>query len=329
MSTTGKFVISLDFELQWGVRDKETLASYETNILGVQQALPRTLKLFDHYGVKATWATVGFLFAATKEELLGYLPNIKPKYEDPNLSPYTGHFDFVKNSEKEDKHHFSAALVELIKKYPDQEMATHTFSHYFCLEKGQELDDFRRDTEAAIAIAKSKQVTLQSLVFPKNQFNEAYLKVCEELGISSYRGNEKSWIYSAKNEEEQTLLKRAFRLLDTYINISGHHCASLATIAATYPYNIPSSRFLRPFSPKLKVLEGIRLRRILKSMTHAARTNTVFHLWWHPHNFGAHQNENFEFLEKILKHYQHLHANYGFENVTMATISTQIQQRHG
>ena len=35
MADTGKFVISLDFELQWGVFDKETLDSYKTNIISL------------------------------------------------------------------------------------------------------------------------------------------------------------------------------------------------------------------------------------------------------------------------------------------------------
>src|SRR5450631_2733915 len=34
----GAFVISLDFELMWGVRDKRTIADYGRNILGVRRA---------------------------------------------------------------------------------------------------------------------------------------------------------------------------------------------------------------------------------------------------------------------------------------------------
>ena len=329
MADTGKFVISLDFELQWGVFDKETLDSYKTNILGVREALPKTLEVFDKYAIKATFATVGFLFAKDKKELIHFIPEEKPKYSDSNLSPYNKQLGLVKESEQEDPYHFAASLIDLIKKYPDQELATHTFSHYYCLEEGQKVADFRRDTQAAIAIAQKDGVSIKSLVFPKNQFNEEYLQVCKELGISSYRGNEKSWIYSAKNEEEQTLLKRAFRLLDTYFAISGHNCATMKEVGLSYPYNIPSSRFLRPFSSKLGFLEAVRLRRICKSMTHAAKTGTIFHLWWHPHNFGANQEANFEFLIKILDHYKKLNQNYGFESVTMATIADQIQQANG
>jgi hypothetical protein len=36
MEDGGAFVISLDFELFWGVRDKRTISGYGPNILGVR-----------------------------------------------------------------------------------------------------------------------------------------------------------------------------------------------------------------------------------------------------------------------------------------------------
>jgi hypothetical protein len=84
----GKFVISLDFELMWGMRDKHTIETYGKNIIGVQKVIPRLLAMFKTYNVRATFAAVGFIFFDNKEELLKYLPERKPKYENENLSPY-------------------------------------------------------------------------------------------------------------------------------------------------------------------------------------------------------------------------------------------------
>ena len=50
----------------------------------------------------------------------------------------------------------------------------------------------------------------------------------------------------------------------------------------------------------------------------AAQNGEVYHLWWHPHNFGIHQEANFKFLESILKHYQYLNVTYQFSSCTMA-----------
>jgi hypothetical protein len=66
-TNNGIFVISLDFELFWGVWDVTTKDKYGENILGVKQAIPSMLSLFEQYNVKATFATVGFLFAKNKQ----------------------------------------------------------------------------------------------------------------------------------------------------------------------------------------------------------------------------------------------------------------------
>jgi len=47
------FVVSLDFELLWGVRDKRTIADYGANMLGVRRAIPAILDLFDERPISA------------------------------------------------------------------------------------------------------------------------------------------------------------------------------------------------------------------------------------------------------------------------------------
>src|SRR4051794_3707314 len=74
----GVFCVSLDFELYWGVRDKLSLVEYRDNLLGVRNAIPRMLALFQEYEIHATWATVGLLFFETKQQLLRALPEIRP-----------------------------------------------------------------------------------------------------------------------------------------------------------------------------------------------------------------------------------------------------------
>lgn len=325
MNANGKFVISLDFELMWGVRDKKNKSNYGDNILAVWEILPRMLDMFEKYDIKATFATVGFLFASNKEELVNYFPIKKLQYSDPNLSPYNGHFEQVGETEKVDKYHFASELIKLIQKYPDQEVATHTFSHYYCLEAGQDPEDFREDLIAAKKIAEPYNEDLKSLVFPRNQFNRNYLDICRELGITSYRGNVAAWFYSAANGKEETLTKRAFRLLDAYVNISGDNIYCLTDISKEYPFNIPASQFLRPYSPKLKAFEPLRLRRILKGMEAAAKKGKVYHLWWHPHNFGSFQDQNFSILEKICLHYKKLNSQYKFESATMKSLSEELK----
>jgi phenylacetate-coenzyme A ligase PaaK-like adenylate-forming protein len=93
------------------------------------------------------------------------------------------------------------------------------------------------------------------------------------------------------------------------------------------PIDIPSSRFLRPFSKKLKILDSLRLNRIKSGMTYAAKNKLTYHLWWHPHNFGVNQIENFEFLDKVLTHYKTLNTKFNFQSYTMTNLATNIKNR--
>lgn len=47
-------IVSLDFELFWGMQDSHTLSEYENHVLGGRKAIPRLLKLFQKYGIHAT-----------------------------------------------------------------------------------------------------------------------------------------------------------------------------------------------------------------------------------------------------------------------------------
>lgn len=317
----GNFVISLDFEIYWGVRDVIELEQYKEHLLGVRKVIPGLLQSFAKYDIHATFATVGLLFFKDKEEMMQGLPEGKPKYKDLHISPYEGHFNLVGKNEDEDPFHFAPSLIKMILE-SGQEIGTQTFSHYYCLESGQTIEDFKDDIHAAKRIAAKWGIELKSFVFPRNQYNEAYLYVCKEEGISSFRGNETSWLYEAKDANSETIFRRAVRLIDAYLNLSGHHCAETKYLDYIGICNIPASRFLRPYSKKTAFLEGLRLKRITNSMTHAAKHGLTYHLWWHPHNFGINLEENLAFLEKILLHYQKLSKKYGFRSVSMQQLAT-------
>jgi hypothetical protein len=322
MNQKGSFVISLDFELLWGVRDKKTIEQYGSNILGVHTAIPSMLELFNRYKTAATFSSVGFLFFENKAELLQNIPSVLPTYTNKKLSAYEGHFDLINEETK--NYHFAWSLIQLIQQSKIHEIGTHTFCHYYCLEEGQTIEAFTHDLKMAQEVATSKGIQLTSLVFPRNQFNHEYLKVCDQLGIICVRSNEKSWLYEARNAKTESKWRRACRLIDAYINISGHHSVPAKSINKSLPLLLPASRFLRPYQPKLKMLDFLKLNRITSAMTHAAKNKEVYHLWWHPHNFGIHQTENFLFLEKILKHFQYLQEKYNMQSVTMTQLANQI-----
>jgi hypothetical protein len=56
-------------------------------------------------------------------------------------------------------------------------------------------------------------------------------------------------------------------------------------------------------------------------MRNAAKKNEIFHIWWHPHNFGVDTDENLAFLSRVLEEYEELRERYGMKSMTMAELA--------
>ena len=320
---SGKLVISLDFELFWGMRDKTSIEKYKDNLLGVREIIPSILNLFKKYKIHTTWAVIGFIFYKDRDSLIKDLPVIKPNYANELLSSYL-YLNKIRLNNELDHFHSAPSLIKMINNFPHQEVGTHTFSHYYCLEEGQNLETFKADLMSAIKIAKNYDIIIESIVFPRNQFNHEYLNICKELGIRAFRGNQSSWIYRPLKEENVSVFIKLLRFIDRNFNITGHNTFSFNQINKSIPINIKASRFLYWYSKRFKVLEPLRLKRILSDLTYAAKKGEIYHLWWHPHNFGVNQEENVLFLEKILMHFIRLKKKYGMKSLNMGELSHSI-----
>src|SRR4029453_13075590 len=132
--------------------------------------------------------------------------------------------------------------------------------------------------------------------------------------------------HRARREFEQTPLVRASRLADSYLPIGGLHDHEPVLVDGMV--DIPASRFLRPVG-KSAVLERLRLWRITSAMETAARRPKLFHLWWHPHNFGVDLQENLAFLRAILDCFRALQERYGMRSMTMAALADDVLQAQG
>lgn len=316
----GAFVLSLDFELHWGVRDHTPVSRYRDALLGAREAIPMMLGAFEKRDVAATWATVGFLFAETKTELEKSFPGELPSYADARLDPYRA-MDEVGPDEARDPFHYGASLVRKIAATKRQELATHTFSHYYCMEAGQTERQFEADLEAAKRAGSQYGDVCRSIVFPRNQVNARYLPVLDRVGVRAYRPNPEHWAY-VPTDEGETPPRRAFRLADAYLPLSGARThARPRAREAVRAVPVPASAFLRPYDPRVRALDPLRLARITRAMTHAAARGEIFHLWWHPHNFGRRPRESMAFLERVLDHFVALRRARGMESLTMGEVA--------
>lgn len=321
----GQFVISLDFEKYWGMFDHMPIDVYRENIDNVDIIVDKLLKLSNQYGVKLTFATVGLLFNKDKESFSKNTPKATPTYTNKSYSPYNT-FNELGDSENISKYYSAHNSILKIKKDANHEIGTHTYCHYYCVEEGQTKNQFEADLKMAIKVAKDLDIDIKSIVFPRNQSNKEYFEICEKNGILSYRGNENYFIYKHRPQSKnKSTLLRVLRLLDAYINISGHHKYNLDELKTSNLINIPSSYFLRSYMNKLSFLEPLKLRRVYKTMTLAAKKNELYHLWFHPHNFANKTDENFKNLESIFKKYAQLNKQYDFESTTMTGLANKLK----
>jgi len=305
-------IISLDLELAWGVLDRSTFEQYQKNIDGVPDVVRRLLSTFASRSIRATWAAVGLLGCADADDARSMAPGVVPSYRNQRLSPYRVLNGLTAGTAPH--RYFAPDLLSEIVSSPGQELATHTFSHYYCMEPGQNAEQFRADLRAASSVNARFGKRPTSIVFPRNQSNPAYLKICHEEGLRSYREQPTPWMYRPGGEKR--LAGRAARLLDAYLPLA--RVASQGV--ARHPSGmlaIPASRFLRPAVPG-RVAEQVRLRRILAEMRATVQNGGFYHLWWHPHNFGINAQHNLEFLSRVLDHFEALRHRFGMQSVTMA-----------
>jgi peptidoglycan/xylan/chitin deacetylase (PgdA/CDA1 family) len=321
----GALVISLDFELYWGMRDHVSRDSPAfADLAASRQVVVDLAALFARRGIRATWATVGFLFASTGEELTDFLPTVRPQYRSPALDPYTETWG---EDERAAPEQLAGSLVHMLAGTPGQEIASHTFSHFYCLEEGQQEADLRADLAAAQAIARQLGTELTSLVLPRNQWNPRYARAVRESGFNCIRGPQPSWGHQAQRGDDQSLVIRAARLVDTYAGVTPPPTTAWPSVPGHEGLaDVPASAFLRPYSPRRRHLEPLRKARLMAGMGDAARRHRIFHLWWHPHNFARHPEASFALLEQLLDEFDSLAAKEGMRSMSMRDVASSVAE---
>jgi peptidoglycan/xylan/chitin deacetylase (PgdA/CDA1 family) len=310
-----KFVISLDFELFWGVSDTHTIASYASNVRGEWTAIPRMLAMFREQGIRVTWATVGMIMCRDYQQWRETRPSVLPAYARPSTSTYS-HEKLVK---EHPELFFARSLVDRILSTEGQELGSHTYSHFYCGEPGVTPEQFAADLRCARDIAEEMGTSFQTIVLPRNQIVKEFLNVLPEAGIRVYRGNLQHWLYRSGDAVPGGIAGRAVRFADAFLPVCGsgtvreQHDGSLV--------NIPASMFLYPWSASYERLLTMRMQRLKRRMTAAARSGTVFHLWWHPHNFGINLEQNLAVLDEVLQHYRFLADKYGMVSTCLSDFA--------
>lgn len=314
------FTISFDLELYWGIRDVLPLSQARAHLVRTRATIPQILSLLDGYGVNATWATVGFLLAETKQELLEFIPESLPRYFEKLLDPYHD-IEHLGENEEEDPCHFGASLVDAIRRTDGQEISSHTFSHYFCLEKGQTSHTFECDLSANCRLAERRGLRLRTIAFPRNQHNPNYDRILSSHGLTAYRSSSHG-LLSYQLGSIEPFYKRATRVLSESLPLIG----SRTSVSDIGLVEFSSNRFLRlPSSGKAShILSAAMMPHVLAEMSIAAIKGYRYHLWCHPHNFGRSPQSSLSTFRFILDHWRTLNQCYGMRSLSMFQVSSEV-----
>lgn len=279
-------VISLDFELRWGVHDRYGLDfdAYRENLEQVPFIVPRLLKLFAARNIHATWAAVGALGCKNWDEYFSRAPK-PPKYTNQLLAVSPKYADLDPNGGL----HFAPDLLNAIVSTAGQELGTHTFSHLYVREQGVTKDDLIADLAAVCQLYKERfGFSPRSLVFPRNE--NAFIETVRASYIRVWRGNERAWYYERQGRATNWFLPRALRLVDSL--------SPFRTRAAPVEHEMTrASLFLRFNLPEF--LWTAQLKRVERELK-LLRQREIFHVWFHPHNLGAQTSLRLSRVEQLL-----------------------------
>lgn len=312
----GALVVSVDFELAWGLRESRGTPGWRERVEGARAVVPRLLDLLERRRVHATWGVVGALALSGWRELREALPAVAARFADPRLRT-DEYLAEVGDHPEEEPLHFAPELVAAIAATPGQELATHTFAHYHCGEPGHTEEAFEADLVASLGALERFGPRPRSIIFPKNQVAPQCLAICARHGIAAYRGVAPGWLHAPRRVGARgPSLRRALRLLDEGVALSGSNAFGLATVAGPAPRNVPASRLFLPRGGSA-LRNRLLVRRVTGGLRHAARRGLIYHLWWHPHNFALDTDRRLALLDEVLDEFAALRTARGMVSLTM------------
>jgi hypothetical protein len=284
-----------------------------------EAAVNGILALFERYDIHATWATVGLLNNSNIEQLETEKNDAPIPYAIKRYSPFP--ITSEKYGSFDPNLLFGRTEIRSILNQTNQELASHTYSHLYCCEDGISPVDFELDCQRMTELGQELNQPFTSIVFPRNQVSEDALATLDQEKYSAYRGNQENKYWKNSRFENESFLKKVMRVLDAYYKVSKTSAYKIGELKKTEALiNIPASRFFRPHSSKLW-LEKRKIKRIKKEMLRAAKNETVYHLWWHPHNFTTHLQESLDQIEELLAYQLVLKAKFGLESLNMSEIA--------
>ena len=282
--TDASFVISLDCEGKWGMADH--IGPNHDAVLttsNLEIAYRRILALFARYEIPATFA---FVMAFTLS------PSEWRKFDDlfKDVELENGNWLHHFRRQLANGNHdgwFAPGTLQMVQEAELHEIGCHGFSHLPIGDSGVDTETANGELRSAGIVAKAKGISLQTFIYPRGLI--AHTDALISNGYVGYRES----LYPRGGLSRQI---GALGELYPY-GVSQSH-----TIANDTLQPIPSGYFLNWRSGLRRLVPpALTVSRWRNIVDHAIRTESVAHLWLHPHNILTGPG-TFETLEDILKY---------------------------
>lgn len=299
-------VVSIDTELAWGlVHRQDQRYRYDHE----RQHLARLLELLDRYRIPATWAIVGHLML----DRCAPVDGIKhPEIVRPEYSWFDGDWfeDDPCTSSQQAPLWYAPDLLELISDATvDHEIGSHGFSHIVAGDPGCSRACFDSELAAAVSAAASNGLTIESLVYPRNQIGHQDLLA--EHGIRAYRGRRTATPAHPTGWQ---------RVVDLTV---GSERTVVLPIDELDRWNLPATIY---FDVNSRVrFWRLWIRQVKRRLAESVARKSLFHVWFHPHDLRDNTETFFRAFERLCAAAAQHRDRGDLETVTMGQLAGQLE----
>ena len=312
----GIFILSLDFELAWGMHDlwdadigipKAMIAAYMRTRTEVVDAL---LRLFQKYDISATWATVGYMFHDQDDTQESYANKHIQRLATASLSCTEDEFKSIWLGDD--------LITKVQAANPTQDIGSHTYSHVIFSDPTCTADVADREIAQCVALAKQMDLPLKSFVFPRNE--EAHHDVLQKYGFTSYRSVQPGWVNHFSGQAQ-----RWAKFLSDAIGLT----PPLAVVEEKREglWGISASAYYRPAYGKARFIPNrSRVGQSMRGINKAIKKCGIYHLYLHPSDMAFASERLLDGLEQILNHAAEARQNGQLDTLSMAQMAGYLQE---
>lgn len=265
------FLLSLDCELLWGIRDYGGLRKYPYLSNGFDTYYQSLLKSLNTYKVRASFAFVGAMALSYEEFAKISVHNLNSLYR-------RRHSEILQSTQANKELWFQPDIVKKVCNAKLQhEIASHSLTHLRFDAVSMDEDVAAFEMESSHSILHSLNKNVSSFIFPENCIK--YLSQFKKSPYKIYRAKDETWYHKSSMRRALHFLDQSLPIAPKGVHLDKDGHGNLC---------IPGSTMFFPYDGVRSIIpDSVRFQKMKEGIDRAIREKKTFHLWFHPWNLGA------------------------------------------